>query len=500
MNLWFRFGRYRTEGNLTADGSGGLVSLELPGWVADAFNLVGLPWPGIDEDQLRAWARDLREYAAEITSLSSRSKSAVAAVAAQDESAFARTLASEWDHYHGVISDLQEPMEVFASALDVAADAVVAQKMVVIGAAVALAGEVIATQGEALFTFGLAEAEVPVEVAATRLIVRGALQVLEGELLGALINKAATMVGDALGGAVGKLITGGGQVASEAVVLKADYNALETLASGLTTRGSQVEKASDVSWRRATSRPLETGGPGGGWREVARAVEQAVLRVLSAAFKDLGRALHTILQDTIQFLRKAVTNLRHTDTDLAARAERAAGDEPAAAPADGSAFPGQSGGTIRPPDTGSVRSSELGDRWAADAYEVIRSTDDSEVIARNVSDATRLSGDTGFSLAEIQAIRNHVFFEEHPLEGEDGIASARYDPAADMGEAWLRLRSGDYLPQDVTLLEHELAEHNYYVQHPGSTYREAHNAANQVADWGSNIPPSTGEDYGKPWG
>jgi hypothetical protein len=85
------------------------------------------------------------------------------------------------------------------------------------------------------------------------------------------------------------------------------------------------------------------------------------------------------------------------------------------------------------------------------------------------------------------------------LEGEDGIVNARYDPGADMAEAWLRLRSGDYLPQDVTLLEHELAEHNYYVQHPGSTYREAHDAANQVADWGSDIPPSTGEDYGKPW-
>ncbi|HWG12546.1 MAG TPA: hypothetical protein VG268_04660 [Streptosporangiaceae bacterium] len=48
------------------------------------------------------------------------------------------------------------------------------------------------------------------------------------------------IAGDALGGAAGKLVTGGGQIASEAVVLKADYNALETLASGFTTRGSQV--------------------------------------------------------------------------------------------------------------------------------------------------------------------------------------------------------------------------------------------------------------------
>jgi hypothetical protein len=160
-------------------------------------------------------------------------------------------------------------MAVFASALDVAADAVVAQK-VVISAAVALAGEVIATQGEALFTFGLAEAEVPAEVAVAQVIVRGALQELEGQLLGALISQAAAIAGDALGGAVGKLVVGGGQVASEAVVLKADYSVRETLASGLTTRGFQVEQAADTSCRRAASRPLEAGGPGGGWREVAQ--------------------------------------------------------------------------------------------------------------------------------------------------------------------------------------------------------------------------------------
>jgi hypothetical protein len=480
------------------------VSLELPGWVADAFNLVGLPWPGIDEDQLRGWARDLRQYAAEICALSGRSKSAVAAVAADDESAFARTLASQWDHYHGVISDARGPMEVFANALDLAADTVVAQKMVMIGAAVALAGEVIATQGEALFTFGLAEAEVPAEVAAARLIVRGALQVLEGELIGALVSKAAAIAGDALGGAVGKLITGGGQAASEVVVLKADYNALHIVASGLTTRGTQVEQASDVSWHRAAGRPLETGGPGGGWREVVTAVEQAVLRVLAAAFKDLGHALYTIVQGTVQFLHKAITDLRRTDAELSVRAGRAVGGGAASAMSGGdlsevSVIPGQAGGTIRPPGDESFRSWDLNERWARSAYDSIRSADDTAVIAGNLSDAARLSGQTGFSVQEIQAIKIHVFVAEHPLEGPDGIVHARYDPDADMADAWLRLRSGQYLPQDLTLLEHELAEHNYYVQHPGSTYREAHAAANQVADWESDIPPPTNEDYGKPW-
>jgi hypothetical protein len=41
------------------------MPIQLPGWAADAFSLIGMPWPGIDEDQLRAWAADVRAYAAQ---------------------------------------------------------------------------------------------------------------------------------------------------------------------------------------------------------------------------------------------------------------------------------------------------------------------------------------------------------------------------------------------------------------------------------------------------
>jgi len=293
------------------------MSLELPGWVVDAFNLVGLPWPGIDEDQLRGWATDLRQFSAEITALSGQSRSAVADLAAHSQAGFTRTLTSKWEQYHGVITGLGGPMEVFAGALDVAADAVVAQKGAVIGAAVMLAGEVAATQGEALVTFGAAEAEVPAELMVTRLIVKAALQELEGQLLGVLVTRAAAEISAHLGGAIGRLVAGGGQVAAEAVALKADYSAMQTLATALTGHGARVSDAATSSYQRAAGRQLDTGGPGGGWREVARAVEQAVLSVLVQAFKDLGHAICTIVADTIRFLRTAITKLTHTDAALA---------------------------------------------------------------------------------------------------------------------------------------------------------------------------------------
>lgn len=136
------------------------------------------------------------------------------------------------------------------------------------------------------------------------------------------------------------------------------------------------------------------------------------------------------------------------------------------------------------------------DRWAGEAYEAIRRQEDAAVIARHVADAPRLDGSRGFSLEEIQQIRRHIFFEEHPMDDyAGGIIRQRYDPSAPMAEAWLRLRRGSPLPEDYVLLEHELAESNYYRTHPQADYREAHSAANRISNWQESIPGPTCEDY-----
>nr|BFD84737.1 hypothetical protein StreXyl84_41380 [Streptomyces sp. Xyl84] len=163
---------------------------------------------------------------------------------------------------------------------------------------------------------------------------------------------------------------------------------------------------------------------------------------------------------------------------------------------DGEAVPGQSGGAVRPPDDGSVRSFMKNEEWAGEAYDAIRAADDVDAMASHLSDVPRLDGNTGFTRDEIQAIKEHVFTEEHPLESVDGgIVHARYDPNPDMAEAWIRLRSGTHTDADLLLLEHELAEHRYYQDHPGSTYAEAHAAATKIADWASNMEAPRRENY-----
>ncbi|WP_198141593.1 WXG100 family type VII secretion target [Micromonospora sp. ATCC 39149] len=141
---------------------------------------------------------------------------------------------------------------------------------------------------------------------------------------------------------------------------------------------------------------------------------------------------------------------------------------------------------------------ERQERWASEAYTAIRQQDDAGAIARSLTDAPRLDGSRGFSLQEIEQVRRHIFFEEHPMDDyAGGIVRQRYDPSAPMAEAWLRLRRGDPLPEDYRLLEHELAESRYYQAHPQADYREAHLAANRVSNWEASIPDPTYEDYAK---
>jgi hypothetical protein len=95
-------------------------------------------------------------------------------------------------------------------------------------------------------------------------------------------------------------------------------------------------------------------------------------------------------------------------------------------------------------------------------------------------------------------VRQHVFFDEHPIDSHDGSPPTMRRFDSDMAEAWLRLRSGNAQPADIALLEHELAESRYLQANPNATYREADQAANQVSTWESQVPSSTRKNYNAP--
>jgi hypothetical protein len=155
------------------------------------------------------------------------------------------------------------------------------------------------------------------------------------------------------------------------------------------------------------------------------------------------------------------------------------------------------GHTTRP---SAILDLERQEKWAVNAYDDIRAHPDTDVIAGSLRLTDRLDGSAGFTVEEIARVRRQIFFDEHPLSDyEGGVVHRRYDPSPEMAEAWLRLRAGRALPEDVALVEHELAEARYYDAHPGAGYREAHRAANGVSNWQNRIPAPTYEDYSTPW-
>lgn len=160
--------------------------------------------------------------------------------------------------------------------------------------------------------------------------------------------------------------------------------------------------------------------------------------------------------------------------------------------------PAQTGGAVRPRNIYDV---DAQDAWAEVVYDHIRSTDaDLDRIVAGLAETRRANGSVGFTRAEIEQIKNHLFREVHPLtrydeEGHDiGVELRRYEADADIAEAWMRMAFGRAEDEDITLLEHELAEAEYYERYPESSYRDAHQYANSLFPWETNPHRPTGEN------
>lgn len=60
--------------------------------------------------------------------------------------------------------------------------------------------------------------------------------------------------------------------------------------------------------------------------------------------------------------------------------------------------------------------------------------------------------------------------------------SVRFDPDYDMAVAWQRLKEGNYLPRDITLLNHELLESQIEKEYNLSA-TEAHEITQKTYNW-----------------
>lgn len=289
------------------------MALELPDWLTDAFNLIGLPWPGIDEDQLRAWATGVRNFANSITDTSSQTNRGMQQLAESSESSVITGAARQYESHHQLLVDLHGPIDDFAQALDLAADAVVAQKWIVIGAATALATEFTATQIGAIFTLGADEAAVPAEVISTQQIVKFALKDLEAVVIGKLINLGASELSDHVNRSIVTLANDAWGVHMETQGIKVAYDKIHGAAQDMHANADEVERAGRSAQTENTSRNLEDNRGAAGWAEVVNALRQGLLDIAVDLFKNLPATIAKVIRDLANTLESLANRLRVAD-------------------------------------------------------------------------------------------------------------------------------------------------------------------------------------------
>jgi hypothetical protein len=299
------------------------VALELPGWLVNVFYVIGLPWPGVDEDELRAWAQSVRAFADDVTSSSAGTHQAVTELAASSQSSSVATLAAHWEHRSQLVADLHGPINDFADALEVAADAVVVQKYAVLVAATVLADEFIATQVTAFFTFGLDEAALPAEIISTREIVKAALEFLEAELLGKLIGIAVEDVTGHLSRFLAEFLGVALPAAGEVAGMKLAYDTVRDAAWQARVQGAGTEDTGHVAYLENANRNIEdaseggaAAGDGGRWAAVVQAVEEGLRYIAQVLFKGLSEAISEIQHATADGLDRFANAIEDADEGL----------------------------------------------------------------------------------------------------------------------------------------------------------------------------------------
>jgi uncharacterized protein YukE len=185
------------------------VGIELPGEVVWFLQLIGVNWPNVDEDQVRAFAGHVRDFANNVDGTHQQASSTIQQMGAAYSGSSYEQLVETWarmsnDHMQGLVS----ACHVVADALDMAADAIEAAKVAAVAELVALAASFVADQAAAVATLGAAEAAEALIVEAGKKLINALIQQLEqliiGEVITAAVEPLEQTVGRALDGLVFK--------------------------------------------------------------------------------------------------------------------------------------------------------------------------------------------------------------------------------------------------------------------------------------------------------
>jgi hypothetical protein len=165
---------------------------DLPLPVVNFLNVIGVPWPYIDEDQVSQFATVVRQFAVAVQTTHDDATRTVADIAAAYRGSATDAMTSGWAKLSARhVDELVDGCHALSDALDVAAGYIVAQKAEAVAVLVGMAAAFVADQAAAVATFGIAETAAPLIVEAAERLVKSLVMDLEQHVAGKVVEAAA---------------------------------------------------------------------------------------------------------------------------------------------------------------------------------------------------------------------------------------------------------------------------------------------------------------------
>ncbi|MFC1409788.1 WXG100 family type VII secretion target [Streptacidiphilus sp. N1-12] len=183
------------------------MAIELPGEVVSFLQFIGVNWPRVNEDKVHELATHVRDFATSIDQTHQDSTATVKGMAEHYQGASYEALLAKWAQLsNSHMTELVSACHVVATALDAAADVVVAMKLEAIAELVVLAASFVADQAASVLTLGLAEAAEVLIVEAAEKVMDFLEQQLEQYIIGEVIEAAMGPLIETVGNAVSGLV------------------------------------------------------------------------------------------------------------------------------------------------------------------------------------------------------------------------------------------------------------------------------------------------------
>ncbi len=183
------------------------MAIELPGEVVSFLQFIGVNWPEVNEDKVREFGQHVREFADNVDQTHRECTTTIQQIGEAYEGAGYDTLLAKWGQMSdGHMNELVQGCHVVATALDLAADAIIAMKLEAIAELIAMAVAFVADQAAAVATFGLAEAAVLLIEEAAKKLVNFLEQQLEQYIIGQVIEAAMNPLIETVSRAVSGLV------------------------------------------------------------------------------------------------------------------------------------------------------------------------------------------------------------------------------------------------------------------------------------------------------